>query len=68
MEQFCNSYNFSTYGSGIRDHHGMWDEDGQQGIETIQVPETGTHKILHEGQLYIIRDSVIYNVSGLRVR
>ena len=68
MEQFCNSYNFSTYGSGVRDHHGMWDEDGQQGIETIQVPETGTHKILHEGQLYIIRDKAIYNVSGLRVR
>ena len=27
MEQFCNSYNYSTAGSSIRDHKGMWDED-----------------------------------------
>lgn len=67
MEQFCNSFNFSSYGAVYRDHVGMWDED-PQGIENIQVPEEGTHKILHEGQIYIIRDNVIYTVQGTRVR
>jgi hypothetical protein len=66
MEQFCNSFNFSTF-SSIRDHHGMWEEN-PQGIENIQVPEEGTHKILHDGQIYIIRDSVIYTIQGTRVR
>ena len=67
MEQFCNSFNFSSYGAVYRDHVGMWDED-PQGIENIQVPEDGTHKILHDGQIYIIRDSVIYTIQGMRVR
>ena len=67
MEQFCNSFNFSSYGAVYRDHVGMWDED-PQGIENIQVPEEGTHKILHDGQIYIIRDSVIYTIQGMRVR
>ncbi|MBR4500159.1 MAG: hypothetical protein IKP11_06445 [Paludibacteraceae bacterium] len=67
MEQFCNSFNFSTYDAVYRDHVGMWDED-PQGIENIQVPEEGTHKILHEGQIYIIRDNAIYTIQGTRVR
>ena len=67
MEQFCNSFNYSTYGS-IRDHHGVWEEESQQGIENIQVPEEGTHKILIDGTIYIIRDKAIYNLQGARVR
>jgi hypothetical protein len=67
MEQFCNSFNFSTYDAVYRDHVGMWDEE-PQGIENIQVPEEGTHKILHEGQIYIIRDNAIYTIQGTRVR
>ena len=35
MEQFCNSYNFSTYGNVYRDHHGMWDEEISNGIEEV---------------------------------
>lgn len=56
-----------TYGS-IRDHHGVWEEESQQGIENIQVPEEGTHKILIDGTIYIIRDKAIYNLQGARVR
>lgn len=67
MEQFCNSFNYSTY-SSIRDHHGVWEEESQQGIENIQVPEEGTHKILIDGTIYIIRDKAIYNLQGARVR
>ncbi len=73
FEQFCNSYNFSTYSSTYRDHVGMWDEDpnyvGPQGIENIAVPTEKAAKVLVEGQLYIVRpDGSIYNASGARVK
>ena len=72
MELFCNSYSYSTAGTGLYDHRGMWDEDPDYvvpfGIEDIVVPAEGTHKILHDGQLFIIRENAIYNVTGLRVR
>ena len=38
-----------------------------EAIENIEVSETAT-KIFHDGQLYIIRDGVIYNVQGARVK
>ena len=73
FEQFCNSFNFSTYSSTYRDHVGMWDEDpnyvGPQGIENIAVPTEKAAKVLVEGQLYIVRpDGSIYNASGARVK
>ncbi len=70
MEMFCNSFNFSTYGT-IRDHVGMYDEDPNAlwGIESIQPSEVSTQKILHEGQLYIVRpNGTIYNATGIRVK
>jgi len=36
----------------------------EQGIESIQTSEVGIQKLLHEGQLYIIRDGKVYNVTG----
>ena len=73
METFCNSYNYSTAGSSIRDHKGMWDEDpdyiAPQGIEAVTPDAEKTIKVLHEGQLYIIMpNGTIYNAAGMRVK
>jgi len=73
MELFCNSFNYSTAGSSIRDHKGLWDEDPDyvvpyQGIEEITLPEEGVQKILLDGNIYIIRENVIYDIRGQRVR
>jgi hypothetical protein len=52
----------------------MWDEDPDyvppyQGIENIAVPTDKAEKVLHEGQLYIVRpDGAIYNATGVRVK
>ena len=73
MELFCNSYDFSSMGTGLLTHKGMWDEDPDydpyQGIEDILLDgDNATRKVLHDGQLYIIRENAIYNVSGQRVK
>jgi hypothetical protein len=72
MEQFCNSFNFSTYGSSIRDHKGMWDEDPDydpwQAVENIETGKAETQKVLQNGQLFIIRDGKTYNVLGTVVK
>ena len=71
MELFCNSFNFSTYGS-IRDHVGMYEEDPSyfagQGIEEIVASSQNGKKVLHNGQLLIIRDGKAYNVLGTLVK
>ncbi len=69
MEQFCNSYNYSTVGSSIRDHKGMWDEDPDyivpfQGIEDVQSDKESCTKILLNGQLIIEKNGKKYNVLG----
>ena len=73
MELFCNSYNFSSIGTGVLSFKGMWDEDPDynpwQGIEDIVIEgDASTRKMLIDGQLYIIRENAIYNVSGQRVK
>jgi len=73
MEMFCNSYNYSTAGSSIRDHKGMWDEDPDyvvpfQGIESIQDSELSIQKILIDGNIYIVRENAIYTIQGVRVK
>ena len=72
METFCNSYNYSTAGSSIRDHKGMWDEDPDyvvpyDGIEQIEAGES-MNKVLMNGELYIVREGAIYTVTGVRVK
>ena len=69
MEQFCNSYNYSTVGSSIRDLKGMWDEDPDyivpfQGIEDVQSDKESCTKILLNGQLIIEKNGKKYNVLG----
>ena len=66
MEQFCNSFNFSSYGGAYLDHHGMWDEE-TQGIENIQITDE-LRKVLVDGQIYIVREGKIYTITGSRVR
>ena len=74
MELFCNSYNWSTYSSAVRDHKGMWDEDPtqqppQDGLEDVVLDsDNAVRKVILGGQLYIIRGNAIYNANGLRVR
>jgi hypothetical protein len=72
MEQFCNSFNFSTYGAAYRDHVGMWDEDPDyvvpQDIELVQPSDTGVQKVLIDGTIYILRDNAIYTIQGTRVK
>lgn len=72
MEQFCNSFNFSSYGAAYRDHVGMWDEDPDyvvpQDIELVQPSDTGVQKVLIDGTIYILRDNAIYTIQGTRVK
>ena len=70
FEQFCNSFNFSTFGT-IRDHVGMYDEDPDAlwGVEPPSDSPSRGEKILHNGQLYIVRpNGTIYNATGNRVK
>lgn len=70
MEQFCNSYNYSTYGS-IRDHHGMWEEDPEnpwQAIDNVIATGENGKKFIVNGQLFILREGRIYNAQGALVK
>ena len=42
-------------------------EDPETNIETITTPTPTTQKIIHNGQLYIIRDGKTYNVMGVEI-
>ena len=74
MELECNSGGFTNYYyQNPVEHITLIDEDPDydpyQGIEDINVESNeGTRKLLIDGQLYIIRENAIYNVSGLRVK
>ena len=76
METFCNSFNYSTVGSSIRDHKGMWDEDPdyiapeqpQEGLESIRPSADSIQKVLIDGQIYILRGGAVYNLNGIRIR
>ena len=74
MELQCNSGDFTNYASGNPSNHiTLSDEDPDyepyQGIENLTAPTDKAEKVLHEGQLYIIRpDGAIYNATGVRVR
>ena len=73
MEQFCNSFNYSTAGASIRDHKGMWDEDpdyiAPEGFETDNAnANANAVKVLRDGQILILRGDAVYTISGMRVR
>lgn len=74
MELECNSGGFTNYYyQNPVEHITLSDEDPDydpyQSIEDINVEgNEGTRKLLIDGQLYIIRENAIYNVSGLRVK
>lgn len=76
----CNLDYFIVEGEDTPVYFDMIDEDpnniepytpgsSEQALESIRLEEnTGTRKVLLHGQLYIIRENAIYNVSGLRVK
>ncbi len=74
MELQCNSGDYTNFASGNPSNHiTLSDEDPDykpyQGIENLTVTSDKTEKVLHEGQLYIIRpDGAIYNATGVRVK
>lgn len=59
FEQFCNSYNFSTYGASIRDHKGMWDEDPDYN------PWDSVEEVLVEQGFDL--QTPMYNIMGVQV-
>ena len=59
MEQFCNSFNFSTYASTYRDHVGMWDEDGSI------IPWESVEQVLTEAGFDL--NKPMYNIMGQQV-
>ena len=59
FEQFCNSFNFSTYGSSIRDHVGMWEEEYDAPIEE------GVEQVLNEAGFDL--QTPMYNIMGQQV-
>ncbi len=74
MELKCNSGDFTNYSAGNPSNHiTLSDEDPDyepyQAIGNIAVPTDKAQKVLHEGQLYILRpDGAIYNATGVRVK
>ena len=73
MELQCNSGDFTNYASGNPSNHiTLSDEDpnaAYQAIENLAAPTDKAEKVLHEGQLYILRpDGAIYNATGARVK
>ena len=72
MEQFCNSFYYSSYGASYLEHVAMFDEDPSyfagQGIETIATPSKDARKVLRDGQLLILRDGKTYNVLGTAIK
>ena len=59
FEQFCNSFNFSTYGQSIRDHKGMWDEDPDYN------PWDSVEEVLVEQGFDL--QTPMYNIMGVQV-
>ena len=59
FEQFCNSFNFSTYGQSIRDHKGMWDEDPDYN------PFDSVEEVLVEQGFDL--QTPMYNIMGVQV-
>ncbi len=70
MEQMCKSGDFTNYAHGNPSNHiVLYDEDPSyfdpfEGIEEIVAAGQNGKKVLHDGQLLIIRDGKAYNVLG----
>jgi hypothetical protein len=74
MEQMCKSGDFTNYAHGNPSNHiVLYDEDPSyfdpfEGIEEIVAAGQNGKKVLHDGQLLIIRDGKAYNVLGTPVK
>lgn len=72
MELMCSSGDFTNYASGNPSNHiDLVDEDPSyfyQGIEEVVAGSQNGKKVLHNGQLLIIRDGKAYNVLGTLVK
>lgn len=55
-------------GYGIPDAWKAYQMDTPQGFENLQYTDISTQKILHNGQLFILRGENIYNAQGIMVR
>ena len=74
MELMCKSGDFTNYAHGNPSNHiVLYDEDPSyfdpfEGIEEIVATGQNGKKVLHDGQLLIIRDGKAYNVLGTPVK
>ena len=75
MELMCSSGDFTNYASGNPSNHiTLYDEDPSyfvdptEGIEEIVAGSQNGKKVLHNGQLLIIRDGKAYNALGTLVK
>ena len=73
MELMCSSGDYTNYASGNPSNHiTLYDEDPSyfagQGIEEIVAGSRNGKKVLHNGQLLIIRDGKAYNALGTLVK
>ena len=73
MELMCSSGDYTNYASGNPSNHiTLYDEDPSyfagQGIEEIVAGSQNGKKVLHNGQLLIIRDGKAYNALGTLVK
>ena len=70
----CSSGDFTSYMSGNASYHiTLYDEDpsyfGFEGIEGINAPkDVKAQKLIHNGQLLIIRDGKTYNAQGMLIK
>jgi hypothetical protein len=51
----------------INSYSGEFVTEGLTTVDNLLVEDTSTHKLLHNGQLLIIRDGKTYNVMGTQV-
>jgi hypothetical protein len=74
MELKCSSGDFTNYAHGNPSNPiTLYDEDPSyfdqfEGIEEIVATGQNGKKVLHDGQLLIIRDGKAYNVLGTPVK
>ena len=68
MEIVSYSGEFATTGYVGEVNQGGEPEYNPEGIEDVNVNANGSSKILHEGQIYILRGEKVYTVTGQEVR
>lgn len=57
-----------TYNNELDEIKDCYMNETKTDIENVTIPNTSLQKVIHNGQLYIIRDGKTYNVMGVEVK